>query len=133
MRLSRYLEVRLTAALEPYELSREDFDVLNTLRRLGGSARPGVLAESLLISSGAMTARINRLERRGWITRTLGSQDRRAIQVALTSEGEDVARTSLNAVLAVDEAVLGPLDDAMRTSVADGLRCALLPLEAGDE
>jgi len=55
----------LVAALEPFGLSFGDFDVINTLRRRGDKVgtNPRDLARSALITSGAMTARLDRLER----------------------------------------------------------------------
>ena len=58
------LERILIAALQPFDLSFGDFDVINTLRRRGDKqgANPSELARSSLITTGAMTARLGRLQ-----------------------------------------------------------------------
>lgn len=133
VRLARFLNIAIARALAPLGLSFEDFDVLNTLRREGGGPiRPGALARAALISSGAMTARLGRLQDRGLITRAGDEGDRRAVQVSLTAGGDELATRALAAVLEADESVLTPLDATSRTAVADGLRTLLVPLELSD-
>ena len=130
LRLARFLDIAIARGLAPLGLSVEDFDVLNTLRREGGGpVRPSALARAVLISSGAMTARLGRLQDRGLITRAGDDSDRRAVHVSLTADGEELATHALAAVLEADESVLAPLDAASRTAVANGLRTLLVPLE----
>jgi DNA-binding MarR family transcriptional regulator len=133
LRLARFLDIAIARSLAPLGLSFEDFDVLNTLRREGGGAvRPNALARAALISSGAMTARLGRLQDRGLITRAVDDRDRRAVQVSLTADGERLAVRALAAVIEADESVLAPLDPAARTATADLLRTLLVPLERAD-
>ena len=65
----------IVTALAPFGLSFGDFDVLNTLRRHAHErgTNPSDLARSSLITTGAMTARLDRLERAGMIQRRTGS------------------------------------------------------------
>lgn len=133
LRLARFLDIAIARGLATLGLSFEDFDVLNTLRREGGGPlRPTTLARAALISSGAMTARLSRLQDRGLITRTVDQGDRRAIQVSLTADGEKLATRALAAVIEADESVLAPMDPAARTATADLLRTLLVPLERAD-
>jgi DNA-binding MarR family transcriptional regulator len=46
-----------------------DFDILATLRRAGEPLTPTALYQSAMLSSGAMTARLDKLEQRGLIRR----------------------------------------------------------------
>jgi DNA-binding MarR family transcriptional regulator len=128
-----HLERGIVAALEPLELSFGDFDVLNTLRRHGGrtGTNPSDLAQSSLITTGAMTARLDRLERAGLVRRAPDPADRRAVRVHLTEEGEQLARRALRAVIAADEAFLEPLSQRRRDSVASALKQLLLRAESG--
>lgn len=77
---------------DKYQLQTGEFDVIATLRRSGAPYRltPTALCESTLISSGGMTARIDRLERAGLVTRHPNPHDRRAILVGLTGKGLDL-------------------------------------------
>jgi DNA-binding MarR family transcriptional regulator len=128
-----YLDRAIVAALEPFGLSFGDFDVLNTLRRRGerNGSKPRDLAQSSLITSGAMTSRLDRLERAGLIERDPDPTDRRGVLVRLTEEGERRAEQALQAVIAADEAFLEPLSQRQRKEVASTLRLLLLRAEPG--
>jgi DNA-binding MarR family transcriptional regulator len=121
----------LVVALEPFGLSFGDFDVINTLRRRGdeGGANPSDLARSALITTGAMTARLDRLERARLIRRTDDPGDGRAVRVHLTRTGERLAEQALRAVIAADWDFLSPLSDEEREATGSALRLLLLPYE----
>jgi DNA-binding MarR family transcriptional regulator len=128
-----HLERAIIAALQPFGLSFGDFDVLNTLRRRGEDegTKPRDLVQSSLITSGAMTSRLDRLERAGLIERKPDPMDRRGVLVQLTEQGERLAEESLHAVIAADEDFLEPLSRRQRDSVASALRQLLLRSEPG--
>jgi DNA-binding MarR family transcriptional regulator len=128
-----YLERAIVAALQPFGLSFGDFDVLNTLRRRGDDegTKPSDLARSSLITSGAMTSRLDRLEGAGLIRRRPDPTDRRGVLVQLTEQGERLAEASLHAVIAADEAFLEPLSRRERDAVAAALKQLLLRSEPG--
>jgi DNA-binding MarR family transcriptional regulator len=128
---AEHVERDIVAALRPFGLSFADFDVINTMRRRNDErgTNPKDLARSSLITSGAMTARLDRLERAGLITRAPDPGDRRGVLIRLTAEGEELAERSLRAVIAADEAFLEPLDQEQRDSVATALRRLLLRRE----
>src|ERR687898_800274 len=128
-----HLERAIVAALQPFGLSFGDFDVINTLRRRGDDegTNPRDLAQSSLITSGAMTSRLDRLERAGLIERRPDPGDRRGVLVRLTEQGERLAEDALHAVIAADEAFLEPLSRRQRDSVASALKQLLLRSEPG--
>lgn len=66
-----------------------EFDVLATLRRAGPphALSPTALYEATMVTSGAMTGRIDRLERAGWVARQPDPADRRGTLVGLTQPG----------------------------------------------
>jgi DNA-binding MarR family transcriptional regulator len=125
---AEHLERMLVRALKPFELSFGDFDVLNTLRRRGDEdgTQPSLLAQSSLITTGAMTARLTRLERAGLIVREADKRDGRAVKVKLTPHGDEIAERAVMAVLAADELFLEPLGSRERDAVASGLRTLLI-------
>jgi DNA-binding MarR family transcriptional regulator len=127
-----HLERAIAAALQPSGLSFGDFDVRNLLLRRGDDegTNPRDLARSSLITSGAMTSRLDRLERAGLIERRPDPGDRRGVLVQLTEQGERLAKESLHAVLAADEAFLEPLSPRHRESVAAALKQLLLRSES---
>lgn len=126
---ARHLEQALVEALAPLRLSFGDFDVLNTLRRLGAPTNPRQLTRSALITSGAMTARLDRLAGAGLVERAPDPADRRGVLVTLTEEGTRLADQALAVVLDADEAFLAPLGSADRTKATALLRRLLAPYE----
>jgi len=89
-----------------YGLQSGEFDVLATLRRAGApfALTPTVLFEATMISSGGMTARLDRLEKRDLIARKPNPDDRRGTLVVLTDTGRDL----------VDRAVVAHVDNEKR-------------------
>ncbi|NPE53826.1 MarR family transcriptional regulator [Dickeya dadantii] len=72
-----------------------EFDVLATLRRSGApyALTPTQLYEALMMSSGGMTNRIDRLEQAQWVARQSNPQDRRGTLVTLTEQGWELMDT----------------------------------------
>lgn len=87
--LAEHLERSVEAALAPHQLTLGQFDILATLRRQGprGALAPGQLLKSVMLSSGGMTSRLDKLEVAGWIVRKPDPTDRRGVVVELTSRG----------------------------------------------
>jgi DNA-binding MarR family transcriptional regulator len=131
LRCAALLERMIDEALRPFGLSFSDFDVINTLRRRGDvdGTNPKVLAASALVTSGAMTARLDRLERAGLLERRPDLSDRRAILVRLTPAGQERSTRALDAVLAADRRFLEPLDAGDHHAVAATLKRLLLRAE----
>ncbi|MFJ6621994.1 MarR family winged helix-turn-helix transcriptional regulator [Kitasatospora sp. NPDC091335] len=88
-RLAARLTAELTLVYQRYGLSEGEFDVLAALRRAGApyERAPGELAAHTMVTTGAMTKRIDRLERAGLVTRRPAVDDRRGRVVALTDAG----------------------------------------------
>jgi DNA-binding MarR family transcriptional regulator len=126
-----YYERGVIAVLQPFGLSIADFDVLNTLRRVGEQhgSKPTDLARSSLITTGAMTSRLDRLERSGLIRRMPDPADRRGVLVRLTSQGSKVARQALQELIAANQVFLEPLSGQQRESLASALKRLLLQHE----
>ncbi len=130
LHLGRLLEAGAGERLREAGINYTDLDVLATLRRSGAPYRltPTVLRKSVLLTSGAMTACLNRLEARGLIARSAEDGDRRSLAAMLTAKGlrlidkaivarfeqADEAVSSLNAD---ERAVLARLLRKLRTSL----------------
>lgn len=80
---------RLQVFFKSHGLQAGEFDVLATLRRAAPPYRlgPTQLFETLMISSGGMTSRLDRLEKAGLIVRSPNPEDRRGTLVSLTDKG----------------------------------------------
>jgi DNA-binding MarR family transcriptional regulator len=79
MILNGLAERGVSKFLQPHNLTIQEFDVLAILRRCGHPFRRsvGVLCSYSLLSSGAMTNRVDRLEKKGLIRREQNPEDRR--------------------------------------------------------
>ncbi|MFJ6692972.1 MarR family winged helix-turn-helix transcriptional regulator [Streptomyces sp. NPDC091294] len=89
-RLSRILERELKAFDNRHGLESGEFDVLTTLRRSGPPYRmtAGAFLKASMVTSGAITKRIDRMEARGLVERVrLPAGDRRSVQIRLTDKG----------------------------------------------
>ncbi|MCW8347952.1 MarR family transcriptional regulator [Vibrio sp. ZSDZ65] len=89
MRLAKYMETQVAEVHKKYDLKMGEFDVLATLRRSGSPYQltPSELIDSMMLTSGAMTNRMDKLESKGYISRTHSKEDRRSVRVKLTDEG----------------------------------------------
>ena len=123
-RLSEAAHLVMSAHIEPVftasGLTRGDFDVLATLRRAGApfELTPTALYQATMISSGGMTARIDRLEKAGLILRRRHPKDRRALIVCLTEEGKKLIETMLPAYTEAQAQAVSGLEPEERTQLS---------------
>jgi DNA-binding MarR family transcriptional regulator len=131
-RLSRLFEQRTGETFGSFGLSRSSFAVLAALRRAGPpfELSPTQLYNSLLVSSGAMTYRLDRLEGSGLISRVPDPNDRRGMLVVLTKTGRDLIDEVVSAHVAVEAQLLKPLTRTERNQLANLLRALASELEA---
>ncbi|GGL69873.1 MarR family transcriptional regulator [Streptomyces fumigatiscleroticus] len=123
-RLSRAMSDRMEAAYAPFGISRGEFDVLATLRRAGRphTLSPRQLSAALMLTTGGMTGRLDKLERAGLLRRSPDPHDRRALQVTLTEKGLHLIDEAVGAGLAAQTEALSALDDERAGQLAALLR-----------
>jgi len=123
-RLAHLLEPELNRAFRVHGLDRSGFDVLATLRRAGPPHRmtPAELMRSSMITSGAVTQRIDRLEKRGLITRAPSEFDGRQVDVALTERGLHLIEQALPDHVANEHRLLQALTPGQRKTLSENLR-----------
>lgn len=80
---ARAAEKQLNKVLGEFGLTWPQFEVLRTLRDMGGKMSIGHIANAVGCSRGNLTGVADRLERDGWIERRRSSGDRRVIEVVL--------------------------------------------------
>lgn len=130
--LAGLLEARVDAALKPFNLSLGQFDILATLRRRPGERlSPSELLKSVVLSSGGMTARLDKLESLGLVVRAADPADRRGVAVALTARGKKVIDQATAARFADAADAVAGLSAADRAALAGLLRAWLGELSAG--
>ncbi|MGW5736212.1 MULTISPECIES: MarR family winged helix-turn-helix transcriptional regulator [Streptomyces] len=107
-----------------------EFDVLATLRRVGAphELTAGGLLKTAMVTSGAITNRLDKLERKGFIERHPDPADRRAIRVRLTEAGRDLVDRAVVDHVANEERMLSPLSQEDRKALHGALRRLLVAL-----
>jgi len=129
-RVLGFVEKRLADAYESAGLNRGEVDVLNVLLRAGRVPQsPSRVASALMCSSGAMTNRLDRLERAGFLRRTHAADDRRSIELSLTPSGRRAAERANAAREAVTHELLPGLSMTQRKALVGLLRTMLVEFE----
>lgn len=130
-RLARHLDRERRAAFAAHDLEPWEFDVLAALRRAGEpyELSPGVLLGQTLVTSGTMTARVDKLTARGLVSRRRDEDDRRAVRVRLTELGKKSVDAALEGLLANERRLLAGLGDDERGQLAGLLRTLVLPFD----
>ncbi len=109
------------------------FDVLTSLQRLGGQARPLDIAADLRLPASSVSRRLDRLEEEGWIARHrhVDDDDKRAVDIELTKSGRRLWREmNVSYRRAVQSLFATHLDD---DDIADLRRILDLLMAAGNE
>lgn len=124
-RLSHTMAARMDKAYAPFGISRGEFDVLATLRRSGEpyTLSPRELSATLMLTTGGMTGRLDKLERAGLLSRSPDPHDRRGLRVTLGERGLALVDEAVAAGLAVQrEALEAALDEQEAEQLAGLLR-----------
>lgn len=123
-RLAARLTEELVAVYAEFGLGEGEFDVLATLRRSGSpyALSPTELAASTMVTSGAVSKRVDRCERQGWVVREADAHDGRGRLVALTPAGRRLIDDAFTAHLANEHRLVGLLSATDRRLLADALR-----------
>lgn len=118
-RAGERLRQGILANMSAYGLDFAGSDVILTLRRQGRgkTLSPSALAKDMMLSTSAMTNRLDRLEKRGLIVRTTDPKDRRGLNVALSDEGFALADDMLDSHVTTEEGMLGKLTGEERDMI----------------
>jgi DNA-binding MarR family transcriptional regulator len=130
-RLDALLDDLLRPPFAAAGLAPGDFDVLAALRRSGPDHTLGstALAGQMLVTNGAATKRVDRLERQGLVSRTVSATDGRGRDVRLTARGVEVVDRLMERHLATERALLDELPAEDRDRLAELLGRLLLVVE----
>ena len=128
--LQREVHLAQRSTFARYGLDAPSFDVLAALRRAGAPYQltPTALMRTALVTSGAITQRLDRLEEKGLITRERSQDDGRAVVVTLTDAGRAALDAALPDHLETERRLLDGLSDDDRERLAGLLRRLLIAL-----
>ncbi len=110
-RLAGFLTDELTTVYAKHGLSEGEFDVLAALRRCGRpfELAPNELAQHTMVTTGAMTKRLDRLVEAGLVTRQPSTTDGRRRVVALTRKGRTLIDRAFTEHMANEQRLLAAL------------------------
>jgi DNA-binding MarR family transcriptional regulator len=130
-RLSNLVRPSIEATFADFGLDRGEFDVIATLRRSGPPylMTPTEMYSALMISSGGLTHRLDRLEKAGLIRREKSPRDGRSVLVALTEVGAALAEKAFRTDMASEASFLQVLDGKERETLAALLRKLIAGIE----
>jgi DNA-binding MarR family transcriptional regulator len=119
-RLAARLTEELVAVYAEYGLGEGEFDVLATLRRSGPpyELTPSEIGAQSMVTSGAVTKRVDRLEGQGLVARRVGEYDARGRVVALTDKGKNLIDRAFTAHMANEHRLVEALSQLERSRLA---------------
>jgi DNA-binding MarR family transcriptional regulator len=128
-RLSRLVDRRLAENFARHGIESWMYDVLATLRRSGEpyELTAGDLVRNTMVTTGAITNRIDRLEQRGFVERA-AADDRRKVIVRLTKKGLDLVDEVVVGHMETEREILSVLSPRQQRELAQLLRTTLLGL-----
>ncbi|MDI1347314.1 MAG: MarR family transcriptional regulator [Pseudolabrys sp.] len=131
LRVSAHLRESMDGWLAPFGLTWEMFDLLASLQRAGGKTglRPTDLYEACMLSSGAMTNRVDRAEKLDYAVRQPDPDDGRATRIALTRRGRALTEKAMTEHALRASAIAQRLTAKEQAQLAGLLRKLLLSFE----
>jgi len=122
--LAHHLDMGRKTAFAKSNLESWEFDVLASLRRAGKpyALLPRELIRENLVTSGTMTNRIDRLEKRGLVSRRPDPADGRSIIVSLTQAGKELVDAAFTELLNLEAELLADLSATEQSQLADLLK-----------
>ncbi|PWC08456.1 MarR family winged helix-turn-helix transcriptional regulator [Mycetocola zhujimingii] len=133
-RLGGFLTDELVGVYRRHGLGEGDFDVLATLRRAGEpfERTPGELSASTMVTTGAVTKRVDRLADAGLVTRRKSDVDGRGRVVALTDKGRRLIDEAFTDHVANEHRLLESLTEQEQDLLRGVLSKWLREFESGD-
>lgn len=90
-RTADILRAHFEKLLAPYGVTGQQYNVLRILRGAGAEGLPTLaIADRMLERSPGITRMIDRLERKGWVSRERLADDRRCVVCRITKKGIDL-------------------------------------------
>ena len=106
LRIASFLQAASEDAVGRFGLSRGEYDMLSAIRRSGKNCRATELSVLTKSSGAAITKRLDRLSKAGYLTRKVLPRDRRVVLVELTDEGRALVDEMLPVVTGAESVYL---------------------------
>ncbi|GES43426.1 transcriptional regulator [Rhizobium dioscoreae] len=131
--LALHLSREMEKTFGRFGLNSANFDMLATLRRSGEpyTLSPSDLMETMMVSSGTMTNRIDQLERAGLVARSQNPDDGRSFLISLTPKGFELIDAAVTAHVETQKRLISTLSEGERMTLDRLLRNYLADFESG--
>jgi DNA-binding MarR family transcriptional regulator len=122
IRLSAQLTEEMGRTFARHGLNGASFDMLATLLRSGPphALSPNQLLETMMVTSGTMTNRIDQLEKDDLVARVRNPNDKRSVLVQLTAKGHRIIDAAVTDHVETQKVLVGGMTEADRAAL-DGL------------
>ncbi len=129
-RASSLLDRSIRENFASFDLQPGEFDVLATLRRSGSPYKltPGVIGDLTMVTSSAITARIDKMADKGLVKREPDPDNRRIVVVCLTRRGRELINEVIENHVAHEIELMKGLTRAEQEQLAELLRKLLVGL-----
>lgn len=132
-RLALLADQHRAGVLEQHGLQQSDIGILAALYRSDGALRPRDLRRWMLVASGTLTPRIDRLEESGLVQRRPDPDDRRGKVVQLTSSGRSLTPKVVADLLRAEAELMAQLPERIAQDLARDLSSLLGTLPPADD
>jgi Transcriptional regulators len=122
----RKVEKDLSVLLASYDVTPVQYGVLNSLWQKNRK-NPKEIAEELRLETSTITGVVERMEKKGLVTRAISKEDRRFIDICLTKKGRALEKPVLETVESFNSELLAKLTEEERscfTATLTKLYCA---------
>ncbi|TEW55775.1 MarR family transcriptional regulator [Psychromonas sp. RZ22] len=134
LRVNKHLETSMAKCHQKFGLTLGEFDVLATLKRSANhdGLTPSELLEALLLTSGAMTNRLAKLESKKLIVRVQSEHDKRSVFVALTAQGHALIDRIIEEHVQLQQTLVASLTQTEKQVLNNSLKTWLADFEQAD-
>lgn len=108
-RMEKFISPAVEKVINEHGMSRIEFDLMATLRRADQPLTPTELYKTTMLSSGAVSSKLDKLVDRDWVQRLANMEDRRSCRVALTQHGVSIIDAAVEAHVANEKLLLQSL------------------------
>ena len=131
IRLSAQLTEEMGRTFAQHGLNGASFDMLATLLRSGPphALSPNQLLETMMVTSGTMTNRIDQLEKDDLVARVINPNDKRSVLVQLTIKGHRIIDAAVTDHVETQKVLVGGMTEAERAALNGQLQTYLTALE----
>jgi DNA-binding MarR family transcriptional regulator len=127
-KVDRYVERACVDTLKELGVAKGELKVLLCVNRLG-QVSPGEVAKHLLVSTGTMTNRLDKLQEAGLVKRLPDPEDRRGALIELTADGHSVLDRYVAVQAKRERELMSAMSKDDRVQLAGLLRRALASVE----